>query len=563
MTAAAVVSPTVAIWFDRNILLGEREWPQNVHLQVIGADGNVLKVSRGDDWLLEAEVTEGSRRIPEEAWLEIRGETQQQRMESAGRRFQLPMAPASQPFEFRVVSGRAFSEWTRLTLVDRPTVDEVTLIAIPPAYLKQPPVELSAKAGPYQLLKGSSLRVSGRASKPLSTATLAHGRASVSMAMQPDATFQAEIGPADLKEGDYSISVTDTESVRQPGFEQPAPLTSRTPTSFRMKLVADQPPDVQAKLVGISGVVTSRAAIPIEGRLSDDHALASARLQRRHRLDEADSDVAAEIDLAAALRPGDRNVDLTWSFDLAPLSLPAGVSVSFTIEAQDFNDLTGPGIGRSATFVVRVVTDEEFRANLLAREREQATELEKRLKQQQDLLTETRALLAGSSQATELGDDERRRLAQIRKQQKTIGEEAGRIARRFEDMLAEIRNNRLEDAGPTPLQSRLKDGIAAPLWKVSTGDVERALSELDGATKSLSDPLRRNQHVTETSNAQERVIAGFQDVLSRMEQSQGFQEAVNRLLEVQRAQEEVLKQTEREKQEAIRKLLENKSTTVP
>jgi hypothetical protein len=41
-----------------------------------------------------------------------------------------------------------------------------------------------------------------------------------------------------------------------------------------------------------------------------------------------------------------------------------------------------------------------------------------------------------------------------------------------------------------------------------------------------------------------------------MEQAQGFQEAVNMLLEVQKAQEDVLKRTEQEKQDAIRRLLD-------
>jgi hypothetical protein len=94
------------------------------------------------------------------------------------------------------------------------------------------------------------------------------------------------------------------------------------------------------------------------------------------------------------------------------------------------------------------------------------------------------------------------------------------------------------------------------LWKVSTDEVDAALFAIDQATRALSAPADRGKRLTETAAAQQRVVDRMKDILSQMEQAQGFQEAVNMLLEVQKAQEDVLKRTEQEKQDAIRKLLE-------
>jgi len=557
--AAGMVNDTIALWFQRNLLLSEREWPQDVHFRILGAEDDVLLVPRGDDWLLEAEVTDDSRRIPVEAWLEIRGERRQQRMDSVAaesKRFQVQLAAVSDPIEFRIVESRASSPWTRMELIDRPEVSELALTSTPPAYAKQPATELPAEGGPYQLLKGTSLAIRGKASKRLSKAAITQGRKSYPLNVFPNGEFDIQLAAGDIHDGDYALTLVDTESIQMPGRPEPTPLTSRVPTTFRLKLLGDKPPQVQAKLKGVSGVVTSRALIPIEGRLSDDYALAAARLQRRHRLENAESDVTGTIDLAESTKLGGAASDLAFSFDLEPLAIPPGVSISFFVEADDFNDVTGPGVGRSSVFVARVVTDAEFRANLLAREREQAVELEKRLKLEEELLTETKSLDAATRGATELEGPQRDQLARIRKRQKTIGEDAAKVARKFEEIVAEIRNNRIEEEEPAPLQARLKERIIAPLWKVSTDEVDAVLVAIDQATKSVNVPAERGKRLKEAATAQQRLVDQLKEILSQMEQAQGFQEAVNLLLEVQKAQEDVLKRTEQEKQEAIRRLLE-------
>lgn len=558
--AAGLVNDTIAIWFQRNVLLSDREWPQDVHFRILGAKDDVLAVPKGDDWLLEAEVTEDSRRIPTEAWLEIKGESRLQRMDSVAAessRFQTQLASVNEPIEFRVIESRASSPWTKLTLVERPAVDKLSLTQTPPAYTKLQSSELPAEGGPYQLLKGTSLSIRGRATKPLSKATLTHGQKAYPLTISGSSgEFEFELPAAEVKDGDFSLTLADTESMRQPGLAEPGPLTSRVPVSFRLKLLGDKSPQVQAKLKGVSGVVTTRALIPIEARLSDDYSIAAARLERRHRIENDEKDVTGSADLTAAAKLPAQKAELTHDFDLAPLAIPPGVSMSFFIEAEDQNNVSGPGVGRSPVFVARIVTDAEFRANLLAREREQALELEKRLKLQEDLLTETKALDAATRGRTELDDPQRDQLVKIRKRQKSIGEDSAKIARKFEEMLAEIRNNRIEEMEPAPLQARLKDRIVAPLWKVSTDDVDAVMSAVDQTIKSIADPSARGRGLSETAAAQQKLVERLKEILSQMEQAQGFQEAVNMLLEVQKAQEDVLKRTEQEKQDAIRRLLE-------
>ena len=201
--AAGMVNDTIAIWFQRNVLLSNREWPQDVHFRILGAKDDVLQAPKGDDWLIEAEVTEDSRRIPTEAWLEVRGESRLQRIDSVAaesNRFQTLLAAVNEPVEFRVVESRASSPWTKLELIDRPAIAQLTLTATPPEYTKQPAADLPPDGGPYQLLKGTVLSIRGQATKPLSKATLAHGQKSYAMTVGPAGELDFQLPAADVKE---------------------------------------------------------------------------------------------------------------------------------------------------------------------------------------------------------------------------------------------------------------------------------------------------------------------------------------------------------------------------
>jgi hypothetical protein len=590
---AGFASDAVAIWFNRNVLLGNREWPQDVHFQIAGAVEGVLTVPRGDDWPLEVLVTEDSRRLPDELWLELQGTRRRQRMETldGGRRFHTTLGNVSEPLAFRVVERRAASPWIAVELVDRPAVESLELTVTPPAYTGGAAEPLPPGGGPYTLLKGSTLAIRGQATRPLSAATLRLGETLYPLTITDAGTGRARLlpsrqaaegassaarqeprppGPQDsvagslfaldllpdqLRDGDYAIDLQSAQRLWLPGHDQPQPLASREPATFRLRLGPDRQPQVQARLTGISNLVTPRAFIPIETRITDDFGVADVRLQHRHRGERDEADTTGTQPLRSLAKLPDRDVRFDHIFDLEPFALPTGVSLSFFIEAEDNNSVSGPGVGRSTVFLVRVVTEEELRAALLAREREQRVEFEKRIKVQDELLTDSRALLAGVRGRPDLDDDQRDQLTKAGKRQKTVGDDLSRIARRFEDVVVEVRQNRIE-AEDGPLQTRLTGQIITPLWTIANESVASVTQLLERSRLKAASPEDRDALLAQAASAQERVLEQMREVLSHMEQAEGFQEAVNALIEVQKAQQDVLQRTDKEKEEAIRRLLD-------
>lgn len=555
--AAGFVSQTVSIWFSRNVLLGDRQWPQDVHFRIVGAVDDVLTIPRGDDWPLEVIVTEESRRLPSEAWLEVQGSRRRQRMESldGGRRFHADLTGITDDLVFRVVEARAFSPWTSVRLIDRPAVAALQLRVTPPAYTGQAAEALPPGGGPYKLLSGSTLSIRGQATKPLSAATLTVGPTVLPLTISGGTELSLNLSADQVQDGDYVIDLLDTERLWLPGHDEPQPLASREPATFRLRTGPDREPQVQAKLTGISNLVTPRALIPISGRITDDFGIASAQLQRRWRGEKDEADTTGTDTLQPAVPLPARLADFETIFDLEPLAVPTGVSLSFFVEAQDNNTVSGPGIGRSTVFLVRVVTEEELRAALLGREREQRVEFEKRIKLQDELHTDCQALLAGVRTAADLSDDHRAQLARLEKRQKSVGDDLARIARRFEEIVVEIRQNRIEEERG-PVQTRLSEKIIAPLWGVANEGISAVTNELQRATRQATQAADRDASLERAAAAQEQVLAKMQEILSNLEQSEGFQKAVNMALEVLKSQQDVQQLTDKEKQEAIRRLLD-------
>ncbi|MDZ4687832.1 MAG: hypothetical protein SH850_22395 [Planctomycetaceae bacterium] len=557
--ATGFTNDLVGIWFSRNVLLTEREWPQDVHFRILGADDGVVRIPVGEEWPLEIALTDDSRRFPDSARLEFRGDRSPVAMEAnpKDQRYRGTLPALTDPTEFRVAAFRAVSPWLRIELVERPEVDVLELIATPPSYTGLMAGPLPAGGGPYTLLPGTALAVRGTATQPLSKATLSVGDNHRDMRLSDGKQFQLDVAPADLRDGEYRVELTSTQSIWLPGETGPQPLSSRTPFTFRLRLAPDREPQVTAKLKGITTLVTPRALIPLEGDVIDDFAVTKMELQYRHRGTEDAEEQTGRTPLTAGVAFPTNRARWEHGWELEPLQLPVGTGLSFLVEAADNNTVTGPGLGRSTVFLVRVVSDEELRTALLARERTQRAEFEKRIKQLDELRTECLAVRAAVKTMVEVDAERREQLARATRRQKTLGDDLSGIARRFEDIALELQLNRLEEASG-PLHTRLTERIITPLWAAASEQVPPIVQTLERARQSQESPAARDAQLATAAESQQRLLEGLKAILAQMESAEGFQEAVNRLVEVQQAQEDVLKKTEAAKQEAIRRVLDGK-----
>lgn len=560
LAVGSVMHPLLHIWANRNLMLGDLVWPQKTYLKIERADNGKVVFPRGEDWTQVVSVTKDSEIIPENVYIDFRRArgraTQTMKRkdgtppEDAKAQFEAIFASVIESFEFRARGGDAYTPWVTVDLVEQPSINDLQLEVDPPKYTKLPRQPLPAGRGPYFLLKGSTLHLKGTANKELIRAEIRHDGKTQKLDLQDGKKISGELSPADIAATQYVLDLEDTLH-----------LTSRRPTTFGLRIRADREPRVRVRLMGVSGMVVPKARIPFRCTVNDDFGVTDLNVQFQWRGDdpmrpEGKGDFKFD-DIKDQLGKAELNLDDT--LELEQHNIPTGSGLTFHFASLDNDDVSGPNLGRSSDFLLRVVTEEELRTDLLRREKEQRQEFERLLKGEEDLQTDGKALEAATRDAAELTTEQKDQLMQMQKKQKVYATNVSAIAERMANILIEVENNRLEEANGK-LQARLNE-IIKPLRELADTDMPAVVQLLDQVRRQGSMQKERNEAVAATLAQEDKTIEKMKRVLSLMVKSEGYQEAVNLLYEIQKSQQDVLDRTIKEQQERIKRILEGEKAT--
>jgi hypothetical protein len=385
---------------------------------------------------------------------------------------------------------------------------------------------------------------------PAETATLAAGDRHA---------FTYRIGKLD-KDRSLLFTLLDADGIR-----------SRDPVRLSLAAVADEPPRLALQLRGIGPAVVPKARLPVAGQLDDDYGVARAWFECTVNQGKP---VERPIDLAAV---DPTSLKLQAQLDLEPLALKPGGKLLVSVKAADRCDSRAqPNVGTSERWLLDVVTAEQLRAMLEARE----LVLRQRFEAIIAEVTETRDLLSGIDFRSPAGvkpaakaakpkpgavepNDEgagqessarerilvrvERALQNARKNcQETLG-----VAEAFDEIALELINNRVDTE---ELIGRVRTGIAEPLRRVG----DQMFPELDRRLERLRARLAsKSAEELRTAGRQqvEAILVAMQHVLGRMLELESFNEAVELLRSIIEQQQKLNEQTRQRQKQRLRDLL--------
>ncbi len=550
-----VFSPeSLGIWGRRVLLLSDELWPRRTRLVVPGFEEGPRKVARGSDVEISV-LADTSGEIPDV--VEVRYRT------AAGLRDRKPMDrkgqadPQRDPYQeftyrfrgvlapvvFDVFGGDDVVRNLQIEVVDNPAIVEMWLDLEFPAYMARPPRTVRA-AGLMQFPWGTRIRVRGRANKPLvrlavETDPQEHPRPAQTLAPEAGDPARFQIGLPPLA-GNTTLLFTlyDADGIK-----------SREPVRLALSAAEDRPPEFSVRLEGIGSAITPQAMLPAKGRVSDDYGLAHVWFEY-----EVDGGKPARQPIAQFQQPA-AEMEIAHALDVRPLGLHPGQKFQFSLKADDRFDLgPSPNTGQSERWVLNVVTPEQLRTMLEARE----LVLRQRFETVVEDVAATRDLVARidfgsaspSASAAEPGDEaanndrspERllaQRLFRVQSAQQNgrkAQSEVSGIARAFLDIRAELVNNRMDTA---ELQERLEAGIAVPLGRIA----DQMFPELDRRLQDLEAALANSQakaQARDSALAQlDAILAAMRAVLSRMLELEDFNEVVQLLRDIIASQDKV------------------------
>ena len=563
--AAVVATQPMRTWFERNVLLKDREWPSHTFFEFAGAVDAQITIPFGSNWPLVVRMVNDQAELPAAVDIDLitshgRRTERTERLEPS-REFRLMLKHVTEPFQLRARSGRSRTAWHQVRLVKRPATEKLTLQMTPPAYSGLEPRELREGEGPYYFLAGSKLAVGGSGSKALSSATLVAGQTRHAMKISDERQFHLDLSPEQVIAGTYHVVLEDTEAIWTPGSNHLAPLVSHDQTGFTLKNSPDLAPSVKAQLVGIGNAVVPNAQIPYTCQAEDDFGMTHARLRYQWRAEGAQAGNNTGQSPLAVLPNDTRQTAVSFEriLNLAELEVPAGSGFSFEIEVDDNDNVSGPKTGKSNRFLLRVVTEDELRAELLRREKELRQEFQSVLKRQEDQRTESQALLAGARSRPDVTAPQRKALMETQRRQKLLVSDLTSIVDRLAAIMIEVRNNRLEEANG-PVQQRLGDQIIRPMRTLADQSLPAIVRSLDRVRRQLNVPGERDDALVAAIDQQDQAIEVMREILRFMIKSEGFQEAVNLLYQVQQAQRNVADLTDQEKRQRVERILNDTTT---
>lgn len=556
--AAAVARPAeTAIWARRMFGLSDAAWPRRVTLEPEGFAAGRRVVARGDDVDVVVRAIAAWGDAPNV--IELRTRTavgmRSERMgarggtTAAGQSFGHVLKGVDQDLEVEVRGGDARLRGLRIVVEDPPAVAALAIAYTPPSYLGDGP-RTAAASRIVTVPRGSTVSLTCTSSKPLSAAAISIRTAA--------ATAAAESVEQPIARLDDAAAGTMTISARTPPIDADTAvlvrlvddegLVSRDPVAVVLAAVPDEPPRVAVRLAGISSAVTPQVTLPIEGEITDDHALAAAEVRLAAGGATLVVPIASVVDGVAALElPADRPELVR--LDQAGLAI--GTRLEVSVSARDrctFAD--GPNETTGETWMLDVVSPESLRALLEARE----VLLRRRLEGVIDDLTKARegaAVDGPPPAAAEDAADGSEGGGAVRR----CGEAAARAAGETAEIAGEFRGihrELLNNAVATPeLEARLLGQIAEPLAAVVAEDLSVAIR----LCRQVGDIDAGGRRAVAT--AIDAAVARLRAVLARMLELESINEVIDRLRGVIRAQEQIRDDTLERQRRRGREALES------
>ncbi len=542
LTLGISAPQTLQLWYARNILLREIEWPRRTHLHVQGLVDGVLQVPRADDLIVRVRVTGDQPREVVFRYADDSGAAYSEQMPLAGGVYRTVFGGVMEPFRLQVSGGDDRTDWIRVELLPRPAITDVTATVAPPAYTGRKQTRLDARMGTLAVPAGSCVVLNGCVSLPVrEVSVVLDGQQVQTLCLTNDTQFTIQLPPDQLKTATYRIQAVSAAGV-----------PALRPTLVGIRVEADRPPRVTATLDGIGQMVLPRAVVPVACELQDDYGVAAAWLEYQSQSPAGGASGAMQVPILLPVSQTGAASRATCTLELISLGLAADATLSLRVAARDGNTLTGPGQGQSASYTLRVVTDEALRQDFVRREQQLRQQLERVIQEQSALADESKLCYAGTEKPQ---TQDSWRVLQVEKRQRQISQALAAIVTGLAQIRREAYQNRL-DPEPSPLRKRLEEHALVPLRGIDETLLPEAGDRVAAARQTKAAGQARDKAWRAAEDAQRRVTLALQDVLKNMLASEDVSDLMRLMEEILTDQKRMNQETDRKAGKAIEGVFE-------
>ncbi|WP_254509843.1 DUF4175 family protein [Anatilimnocola floriformis] len=547
----ALVAIGLAIWrpanFGRAVVrlawpIGGPVWPPRHQLKLLAAPA---AVALGQSF--EVQLVDLNGRPPDDAAITLHYDqparrTERVLLQQRGDKLVFRIEQVLQGFRYRVTGGDDDSlPEIELVVVQPPKLNDLVAVIEPPAYSGLKP-ERTGRL--IKLLAGSRLSVSGkldRAAKVVNLVSTAKEQVPTTTLSNDALSFESVSDvPWQPKKSDHVWIELVDETGSVTGRDGP----------LEIQVVADSAPSISWEQPGDHSAFTAQALVPLAAVVKDD--LAVQRVELRFVTIGSEPMTPQAVVLfskdqppAKSLGEGDSR-SVTHAWDLSQLTLAAeGAAFSIQIAARDF-------LGQETLSPPRrisLISTQDLQNRLVQRQGailEQLGEVLRLQRQARTLIGEVSARQAdeGKWQPRDLDVLQSADLQQ-RQVQRLLANPDDGLAKQIEQLLAELKSNRLGEEGiSSRMQSlqkqvrRLTEDVLPPLEEELATALKSARLRSEGCAEDVPLPLGGvTQH-------QDQAVAALESMLGELAQWDSFSRISREVGLLKQEQQKLREQTE-------------------
>jgi len=307
--------------------------------------------------------------------------------------FSLTMQNIQQSFTYQFRLNDGVGPAFAVTARQAPMLASIHIRQAYPAYTGLPAAEMPP--GNLSLLAGSQVRIAARSTQPLASASLQLEGLNRQIPLAVNQTDRRSAS------GEFTVPTEGLTGLSVPLVNADG-VASRENTIYRVELLQDQPPVLELTEPSADRLTILQKSRPrLVFSVKDDFGLGKLTLKyelTRPTPAGGEEPAVEKGEISLPLPPnGSGLVSYAWAISEISPPAPPGSTLTYWIEAQDNNNVTGPGIGATPRKSFSIVTPEEKNAELLDVLGARASDIERIYDSQKKVNEDLETSLKGSS----------------------------------------------------------------------------------------------------------------------------------------------------------------------
>ncbi len=286
------------------------------------------------------------------------------------------------------------------------------------------------------------------------------------------------------------------------------------------------------------------------GDAGDDHGL--SHITFNYRLKKAGKQ-PGDLITVSLKRPGVKQANFDYAFDMTKLNLSPGDEVTYYFEAFDNDGVQGPKASRTQLMVFSMPTVEEFKAMAQANDKQIKDDLAKALEESRKLQEELKKMREKMLQEKNLSWQNRKELEKMLERQKQLEKQIQQAQKAFQENLRNQQEYSKTEQNILDKQEQLQklfDEVMSDEMKELMQQIEELLQQLekDNALQMMENFQFNNEDL-------EKELDRMLELFKQLEVEKNMQEAIEELRQLAEQQDKLAEQTEKNQksQEELKK----------